>query len=190
MASIPDFAPYALEIKTLLKPDGVIRDHPVLDVEGVPTAVFVGDGDNPLPPNALDDARKRIWNQNLATVVIEVKGDQAMTLPACKLRERLSLQEARPAGSFSALDVVSANLSPRTPSWYDVKARFDRKLLANLSIIVARRLSRNACSRKRSELFEGQGFTVLSPVASSFGFRTLFENGSMQTDASYEDKNG
>lgn len=139
--AVPESHPYALEIKTLLKPDGVIRAQAVFDVEGVPTVVFVGDDDEPLTPHDLDDARKRIWNQNLATVVIEVKGDQAMALPARKLRgagECLSLQDARPDGPFSALDVVSANLSRRTPSWFDVKARVDRKLLANLSIVVAK----------------------------------------------------
>lgn len=139
--AVPESHPYALEIKTLLKPDGVIRAQAVFDIEGVPTVVFVGDDDEPLTPQALDEARKRIWNQNLATVVIEVKGDQALALPARKLHnagERLSLQDARPDGPFSAVDVVSANLSRRTPSWFDVKARVDRKLLANLSIVVAK----------------------------------------------------
>lgn len=139
--AVPDSHPYALEIKTLLKPDGAIRAQAVFDVEGVPTVVFVGDNDEPLTPDALDQARKRIWNQNLATVVIEVKGDQAMALPARKLRdagERLSLQDARPDGPFSALDVVSANLTRRTPHWFDVKARVDRKLLANLSTVVTK----------------------------------------------------
>ena len=137
---VPKTHPYALEIKTLLRPDGDIRAQAVFDVEGIPTVVFVGD-DCPLTPHDLDQTRKRIWNQNLASVIIEVNGDLAVALPARKLRnarEPLNLGEARPDGPFSALDIASANLSRRTPKWFDVKARVDRTLLANLSAAVAR----------------------------------------------------
>src|SRR5437660_12914545 len=81
-APVRETHPYALEIKALLKADGNVRAQAVFDVEGVPTVVFVGDDQKPLGPNALDDARKRIWNQNLATIVIEVKGDEPLALPA------------------------------------------------------------------------------------------------------------
>jgi len=139
--AIPETHPYALEIRALLKPDGAVRAQAVFDVEGVPTVVFVGDDDKPLTSAALDDARKRVWNQNLATIVIDVKGDHAVALPARRLKqagERLRLNEARPDGPFSALDVATANLSKRMPKWFDVKARVDRKLLANLSTSVAK----------------------------------------------------
>lgn len=95
--------PYALEIKTLLMPDGAVRAEAVFDVEGVPTVVFVGDDNEPLSQQGLDEIRKRIWNQNLATVVIEIRGEQALALPARKLHkagECLSLAEARPDGPF------------------------------------------------------------------------------------------
>jgi hypothetical protein len=139
--AIPDAHPYALEIKTLLKPDGAVRAQAVFEVEGVPTVVFVGSGTMPLSRAELDEARKRIWNQNLATVVIEVKGEEALAVPARKLKkagERLYLQDARPDGPFSAVDVATANLSRRLPKWFDVKARVDRKLLFNLSKAVAK----------------------------------------------------
>lgn len=133
--------PYALEIKALLRPDGAVRAQAVFDVEGIPTVVFVGDDGEPLQSARLDEARKRIWNQNLATVVIELRGDEAVALPARKLKragERLRHAEARPDGPFSALDVATANLSRRLPKWFDVKARVDRKLLANLSTTVSK----------------------------------------------------
>jgi len=139
--AVPENHPYALEIKSLLKPDGIIRAHAVFDVEGVPTVVFVGDDNEPLSQHALDEARKRIWNQNLATVVIQVNGENALALPARKLRdagEQLFIQDARPDGPFSALDIASANVSRRLPDWFDVKARVDRKLLANLSTVVSK----------------------------------------------------
>ena len=164
--TVPETHPYALEIKALLKPDGAVRAQAVFDVEGMPTVVFVGDGDAPLSASALDEARKRIWNQNLATVVIEVKGDQAFALPARKLRkagEHLSLEAARPDGPFSALDVATANLFRRLPKWFDVKARVDRKLLTNLTLSVSE-LTENgfdgiegeAERRKLAELLMGQ----------------------------------
>lgn len=139
--SIPETHPYALEIKTLLKPDGAVRAQAVFDVEGVPTVVFVAEDGAPLTTAQLDQTRQRIWNQNLATIVIELKGEEATALPARKLKNasaRLRLDEARPDGPFSALDVSTANLSRRMPKWFDVKARVDRKLLSNLSTAVAR----------------------------------------------------
>jgi hypothetical protein len=140
---IPEAHPYAREIQTLLSPDGAIRAKAVFDVEGVPTVVFVGDNEQPLSPRELDEARKRIWNQNLATVVIEVKGETAQALPARKLAnagEELDLAHARPDGPFSAFDFTSANVSRREPDWFDAKARVDRRLLRNL-LIVASQLS-------------------------------------------------
>ena len=164
--AVSETHPYALEIKALLKPDGAVRAQAVFDVEGVPTVVFVGDDNEPLSPQALDEARKRIWNQNLATVVIEVKSQQALALPARKLRkagELLSLDQARPDGPFSALDVTSANISRRVPNWFDVKARVDRKLLANLSTVVAKLteggfvgITDESTSRRLAELLMGQ----------------------------------
>lgn len=164
--AIPETHPYALEIKALLKPDGAVRAQAVFDVEGLPTVVFVGDDEKPLTSAGLDDARKRIWNQNLATVVIEVKGDEAVALPARRLKkagERLRLNEARPDGPFSALDVATANLSRRMPKWFDVKARVDRKLLANLSTSVAKlteegfeQVADERARRRLAELLMGQ----------------------------------
>jgi hypothetical protein len=164
--NVPEIHPYALEIKSLLKPDGAIQAQAVFDVEGVPTVVFVGDGDEPLTAAALDEIRKRIWNQNLATIVIEIKGESAFARPARKLRnaeESLTLVEARPDGPFSAFDIASANLSRRAPKWFDIKARVDRKLLANLSTAVLK-LSQvgfrasigPALRRRHAELLMGQ----------------------------------
>lgn len=164
--AVPETHPYALEIKTLLKPDGAVRAHAVFDVEGVPTVVFVAEDGAPLTNAELDKTRQRIWNQNLATIVIEIKGDQAIALPARKLKnagERLRLEEARPDGPFSALDVSTANLSRRMPKWFDVKARVDRKLLSNLSASVAKLteegldgIGNKGVRRRLAELLMGQ----------------------------------
>ncbi|CAH0353847.1 MULTISPECIES: N-6 DNA methylase [Sphingomonadaceae] len=136
---VPDTHPYALELRAMLSDDGAIGARAVFDVEGVPAVVFVSREDQPLSRDQLDTIRQRIWNQNLATVVIDVRGDTAVALPVRRLKnaqERLTLAEAAPDGPFSALEVASANLSERLPKWFELRARVDRKLLENLSAAV------------------------------------------------------
>ena len=154
--NLPETHSYALEIQSLLRPEGAIKAEAVFDVEGVPTVVFVGDDEAPISTAALDEIRQKVWNQNLATIVIELKEKVARAFPARKLRnseELLLLDDARPDGLFSALEVTSANLSRRLPDWFDIKERVDRKLLANLSDTV---------SKLRKSGFRG----VLEPLAS------------------------
>jgi hypothetical protein len=159
--------PYGLEIEALLRPEGAIRARAVFDVEGVPTVVFVADdGGVPLTTAELDAIRQRIWNQNLASVIIELGEDAARILPARKLPgvgAKLDLKDAQPDGPFSALDIASANLSRREPSWFDISARVDRKLLDNLSTTVKAlaqtgftRISDGQLARRRAELLMGQ----------------------------------
>jgi len=165
-SGVPDAHLYALEIRALLKPDGAVRAQAVFDVEGVPTVVFVTEDGAPLTSAGLDEARKRIWNQNLATVVIDVKGEEALAFPARKLKnagERLLLKEARSDGPFSALDIATANLSRRMPKWFDVKERVDRKLLSNLSTAVVQLtehgfpgVAEEPIRRRLAELLMGQ----------------------------------
>jgi N-6 DNA Methylase len=162
----PDTHPYALEIKTILRPDGAVRAQAVFDVEGVPTVVFVSEDGVPLTDADLDRVRQRIWNQNLATIVIDLRGEEATALPARKLKgagQQLRLDEARPDGPFSALDVSTANLSRRMPKWFDVEARVDRKLLSNLSTAVAKLteegldgIDNERARRRLAELLMGQ----------------------------------
>ena len=78
--------PYALELKTLLRPDGIIRAQAVSTWRACqPSCLSVRmiiSFDS-----ITNDIRKRIWNQNLATVVIEVSGGTAQALPARKLSD-------------------------------------------------------------------------------------------------------
>ena len=132
--------PYALEIRALLRPDGSVGARAVFDVEGVPTIVFLdGETQRSAHLKALDDVRQRIWNQNLATIIIHIRGDEAIALPARKLEaaeHRIRWGEVRRDGPFSASDVVSANLTRRVPNWFDRDARVDHKLLENISTTV------------------------------------------------------
>ena len=164
--SVPDTHPYASEIQALLRPEGAIKAHAVFDVEGVPTIIFVGDDETPLLTADLDEIRKKVWNQNLVSVVIQLEKTIARVFPARKLQGsevELSLDEAQPDGPFSALDVTSANLLRRQPDWFDMEERVDRKLLANLSVTVSK-LSDSGffgdfdllVNRRHAELLMGQ----------------------------------
>ena len=138
--AVPQRHPYALEIHALLKEDGSVRARAVFDVEGVPTIVFLdGDLQDGTSSHALDEARKRIWNQNLATIVIHVQGDNAVALPARKLETAghyLRFDQVRRDGPFSATELISARLTSRVPAWFDKDARVDHKLLDNISTTV------------------------------------------------------
>jgi|TARA_R110000824_G_C15228638_1_gene678249 hypothetical protein len=138
-SDIPDTHPYGPEINALLRPDGAIRARAVFEVEGVPSVVFLGDDDNPIPDIELDRIRQKIWNQNLVNVVLEIRGESAHILPARKLTDgaqTLELSKARADGEFSAREISSASIVRRLPDWFDVKARVDSKLLENLSVAV------------------------------------------------------
>ena len=137
--SIPKSHPYALEIHSLLRPQGAVRARAVFDVECVPTVVFVGSDETPLSRLELDQIRQKVWNQNLAAVVIEVSKTVATAYPAIKLNnseEKVFFQHARADGPFSALDIASANVATRLPKWFDINQRVDRRLLKNLSLTV------------------------------------------------------
>lgn len=138
---VPSTHPYALEVHALLRKDGSIRARAVFDVEGVPTIVFLdNDQHDGMAERALDEARQRIWNQNLATVVIHVHGDRAAAYPVRKLQtaEHLRLDSVRRDGPFSASDVASARLTNRMPEWFNQDARVDQSLLENISTAVRR----------------------------------------------------
>lgn len=163
---IPETHPYALEIQSLLRPKGAVRARAVFDVERVPTVVFVGRDEAPLSQTELDQIRQKVWNQNLAAVVIEVTEVVARVYPAIRLNnseEQLLFQHARPDGPFSALDIASANLATRLPHWFDINQRVDRKLLTNLSLTVKnlsrhgfRDIDQDDMRRHYAELLMGQ----------------------------------
>jgi len=163
---LPECHLYSTELRSLLQSDGAIRAQAVFDVEGVPTVVFVGGDGEPSPDNELDAIRQRIWNQNLASIVIDVYGERAVALPIRRLpdaREELSLGEARWDGPFSALEVASSNVIRRKPDWFDAKARVDHELLGNLSTLVSKLVSSgfdrgltDESRRRTAELLAGQ----------------------------------
>lgn len=147
VAEIPPRHPYARELNALLTPTGDIRAQAVFSVDGTPTVVFLDNAGTPLDGRDIDMLRKRIWNQNLASVVVEIRADEAIAYPANKVRRKgktpaadritLKLDEAHPEGPLSALDFASANVAARHPAWFVAEEKVDRALIANTAAVVS-----------------------------------------------------
>lgn len=132
---------YAMELNDLLSPAHDIRAQAVFSVEGVPTVCFFeDDGHLMSDKKALDAIRAKLWNQNLISILLVVRDNDAFVAPVAKPEvapERLALAEARADGEFSAADVQSSEIFARHPAWFSDEARVDQVLLRNLGLMVA-----------------------------------------------------
>lgn len=156
---IPAEHPYAPELARLLDSDGAIHAEAVFDVEGVPTVVFVSSaGDRLLSDDDLGQLRQRLWNQNLASVVLSIGGKQARAYPINRSSgapQELTLAEAGPAGPFSAAEIKSGDIQARLPLWFQLETRVDKQLLTNVSVAVEK-LERMRIARERAQALMGQ----------------------------------
>lgn len=139
---IPPRHPYARELGALLAPEGSIRAQAVFAADGTPSVVFLNRAGQPYSRAEVDEIRQRIWNQNLASIVVEIKGDSATAFPAGKVEKdapiTLQFNEARPDGVLSARDIQSANLAERKPEWFRRKDRVDHRLITNITELVSK----------------------------------------------------
>lgn len=128
--------PYAVEIDALLSPEGDIQARAVFDVEGVPTVCFLADdGDLLSQKLRLQAIRRRIWNQNLISIVVVVQQNRAHPMPVRECSDRaapLALSDATASSPFSAADVQSGDVRERFPTWFKPENRVDHHLLRNL----------------------------------------------------------
>ncbi|MBI1422437.1 MAG: hypothetical protein GC149_03150 [Gammaproteobacteria bacterium] len=132
--------PYAREIDLMLRKDGEIGSAAVYDVDQVPTVCFIESSKQQTShPEFVDEVRRKIWNQNLVSIVVVIQGNRADILPAPRLpnaEATLTLSEASPEGQFSATEIASGKIYTRLPDWFNRKHRIDRVLLDNLSAAV------------------------------------------------------
>lgn len=133
---VRDDHPYAVEIDALLSPDGDIQAQAVFDVEGVPTVCFLtDDGDLLSQKLRLAAIRRRIWNQNLISIVVVVQQHRAHPLAVRDGGESaapLDLSKSSASGPFSAADIQSGDVRGRYPDWFKPENRVDHHLLRNL----------------------------------------------------------
>ena len=152
--------PYAVELRELLRPDGLIRAQAVFDVHGTPTVVFFED-DGSLLADAtqLDRLRQRIWNQNLISVVMVADKSRLTAMPLgkkFKTGEVITFQAARLFGPLSAADFWSNEIQQRHTEWFKPESRVDQELLANLRASIKDLIEKSGLSVELSRLLMGQ----------------------------------
>ena len=150
---------YGPELDVLLDIDGPIRAHAVFDVDGVPTVCFfkdeglLGDGAR------LDEIRRRIWNQNLVSIIL-ILGPKTVTPVPVSRRASvvapIAASAASPHASFSAADVQSGDIYARHRDWFQREERVDSYLLRNLNETVRQLVRRAGLSDEQAQQLVGQ----------------------------------
>ena len=127
---------YGPELDALLDPAGSVRAHAVFDVEGVPTVCFFQDDSLISDAQRLDDIRRRIWNQNLVSIVLVLSKGAVIPVPVSRRANvggAVPLTDLSSHGLFSAADIQSGDLYTRHADWFRHEERVDSYLLRNLN---------------------------------------------------------
>ena len=136
----PGLHPYSAEINRLLDVRGGIQSSAVFCVDETPVVCFVDDLELPQSDAErkarLAQIRQKIWNQNLASVVIVVRQQDLHAYSVQKGGNDkpavLRLDDATSTGSWSALEFGTDGVQERLPEWFKPEHRVDRRLLVNL----------------------------------------------------------
>lgn len=151
--------PYAREIDLLLRQNGEIGSSAVFEVDQVPAVCFIEPTSRQLlNPDFISEVRRKIWNQNLVSILVVIRGDQATPYPAPRMLPAaapLSIKEASAEGPFSATEVADGTVYERLPSWFDRKLRVDRVMQDNLSVAIEL-LGKLRLSVEQSQLLLGK----------------------------------
>lgn len=151
--------PYASEIEEMLAPDRGIGASAVFCVGELPTVCFIDAAT--IAGNAeqrIEQIRQKIWNQNLASVVIVVDPNM---LSAYSVTDRTAEPDTLPRsevvrrGSWSAYEVQSGFIKDRLSDWFLPEARVDQRLLANLRQVV-KALVNDGLNAKQAEALMAQ----------------------------------
>lgn len=151
--------PYAAEIDEMLAPNGGIGASAVFCVGDQPTICFLdgaGLGDD--VEKRVEQIRQKIWNQNLASVVLVVDDE---VLAAYSVNDRKAEPDILPRtnvatrGAWSAYEVQSGFIKDRLSDWFAPEARVDQRLLANLREVV-RALIKAALNATEAEALMAQ----------------------------------
>jgi N-6 DNA Methylase len=139
----PGLHPYSSEIDRLLDPQGGIRGAAVFCIDETPVVCFVDDAALPQINKErkarITQMRQKIWNQNLASVLIVVRQNELCAYSVQKGEketELLKFDEANPMGPWSALEFETDRVQERLPEWFKPEQRVDRRLLANLGAAI------------------------------------------------------
>lgn len=154
-----DTRQYASEIEEMLSPDRGIGASAVFCVGEQPTVCFIDAGMLAQPRDQrVAQICQRLWNQNLASVVIVLDPD-GLTAYAVNDRDAepdtLSRAEADQRGSWSAYEVQSGFIKDRLSDWFSPERRVDQRLLGNLREVV-KQLTRDGLNDSQAEVLMAQ----------------------------------
>lgn len=128
--------PYAREIELMLSESGEIRASAVYEVDRVPAVCFIeAQSDAPLSPDFIAEVRRKIWNQNLVSIILVVDAERATAYPAPRdlmPAPTLKLNSSDSHGLFSAGEIARGAVQEQYPKWFDTDHRVDHVLLENL----------------------------------------------------------
>ncbi|HBO4218290.1 TPA: N-6 DNA methylase [Pseudomonas aeruginosa] len=150
---------YAAEIEEILSPNGSIGASAVFCVGEQPTICFF-DSETLEKPQAqrIEQIRQRIWNQNLASVVIVVDSESLAAYSVSDRDaepDRLINSDASRDGHWSAFEVQSGFIKDRLSDWFSPEERVDQRLLANLRAVV-KKLGRDGLTESQAEALMAQ----------------------------------
>lgn len=151
--------PYARELELMLNRDGDIGSSAVYEVDQVPAVCFIEPNSRQkVTQSFVDEVRRKIWNQNLVSIVVVVTGETATAYPAPRQvtdEVRLHLDAAAPDGPFSATEIASGRIYTRLPNWFERKNCVDRVLLDNLAVAVSQ-LEQKSLTQEQAQLILGK----------------------------------
>ncbi|CAN5234929.1 N-6 DNA methylase [soil metagenome] len=137
---IPADHPFAPEIRRMFAPrDAEAGATAVFMHGGAPLACLVDADSLPTEPGPRELAVRlfcrRLWNQNLASVVLVLGADEVSAysvLDPAAAPQRLKTSPTSTDGPWSHADLSSGRVWERHGSWFDPKLRVDNSLLANI----------------------------------------------------------
>ena len=150
---------YAAEIEEMFAPERGIHASAVFCVSEHPTVCLIaGTSLSVDRERRIEQIRQKIWNQNLATVVLVA---DSVRLLAFSVNDRDSapdiLEESHVEryGRWSAHEVHSGFIQDRLPDWFTSEKRVDRRLLTNLRALV-KQLSQSGLALDTAEAITAQ----------------------------------
>ncbi len=163
----PVLHPYSAEIGRLLDAQGGIQSEAVFCVDETPVVCFVDDASLPKTEKErkarVAQIRQKIWNQNLASVLIVVCQNELHAYPIQKAGTNemalLRLNDANSTGPWSALEFETDRVQDRLPEWFKPERRVDRRLLANLGGAI-RKLQDHGIDETTSQALMAQAIFV------------------------------
>lgn len=150
---------YASEIDEMLAADRGIGASAVFCVDEQPVICFIDASTLAQPrERRVEQIRQRVWNQNLASVVLVIDSDQ-LTAYAVSDRnavpDTLVRDQVDRHGLWSAYEVQSSFIKDRLSNWFSPDERVDQRLLANLHHVV-KLLEKDGLSDSQAEALMAQ----------------------------------